>query len=593
MTAMDATERTTGHLTLEVVVYGVIIALAIALRLGGLGAHPLSDGEAAQALSAWHYVQGQPVNFTTVSSPLLFAAQVVLFALFGPTDEVARLLPALAGILLVALPWFLRRELGRWGALGTALLLAVSPLFIFGSRYAGGEILAVTCALAALVAYTRAAYPLLSAALALLLLSAPSAYTALLAAAIYILATRLPLTSRTTHHVKRKTQNVMPNTSFIIAFITTFVLAGTVFFIIPGGIGAAADLFPRWLVALKPGGDPWPWHHALRLLVVYEPLLLVAGLAGMGVQIANRKLQIANHKLQIANCKSQITMAIALVVTGAAALLSGGSLGAVLMLLLVMALLGGMAMEYGKTGMLEGWKVHSPNRSSAHSSVLPIYQSSILFFLLLTLPVAVHLYLELAAYADRGGSDYLWLALVAVLLLSGIAVLYAIWFGPEVTARSLGVFLLLVLMPVSLAIGTGLNHRPLTAYQIVLEAAPGEGLPDLVATLERASLLRQGELHTLPVTAQKDVGPMVLWALRHFERLQVVEMASHPDTPAVITPAEVTALSSERPYAGQDFLVRTHWRPQGLPTWVWMHWLLFRRIPGEIPGEQVILWVEQ
>ncbi len=50
-------------------------------------------------------------------------------------DATARILPALFGIGIVALPLGLRRQLGRVGVLVAGLLLAVSPSFVYFSRF--------------------------------------------------------------------------------------------------------------------------------------------------------------------------------------------------------------------------------------------------------------------------------------------------------------------------------------------------------------------------------------------------------------------------------------------------------------------------
>ena len=65
----------------------------------------------------------------------------ILFALLNAGDGLARLVPALAGAALVALPAFWRERIGRIGALGAALLLAISPVAIMTSRTASGEVI--------------------------------------------------------------------------------------------------------------------------------------------------------------------------------------------------------------------------------------------------------------------------------------------------------------------------------------------------------------------------------------------------------------------------------------------------------------------
>jgi uncharacterized protein (TIGR03663 family) len=72
--------------------------------------------------------------------PFQFHGNALIFLIFGDSDFTARLLPAIFGTALVALPFFLRRQLGRWGSIAVAILLAFSPLFLYYSRYARNDI---------------------------------------------------------------------------------------------------------------------------------------------------------------------------------------------------------------------------------------------------------------------------------------------------------------------------------------------------------------------------------------------------------------------------------------------------------------------
>ena len=134
---------------MEVALYFIIALMAVGLRLYKLGGRPMQAGEAAQALAAWRSAQGLPQDSALGQlSPLLFTSNVFLFALFGANDFLARLVPALGGALLALLPYFLRRRLGRMGALAASFLLALSPSTLFFSRYLGGEIVVAICAMA-------------------------------------------------------------------------------------------------------------------------------------------------------------------------------------------------------------------------------------------------------------------------------------------------------------------------------------------------------------------------------------------------------------------------------------------------------------
>ena len=73
----------------------------------------------------------------------------------GADDVIGRLVPALAGMGLVLLPWLMRRWLGGIGALVAGLLLAVSPTLGVASRTADGTMLALLAGGLLLVAWLR------------------------------------------------------------------------------------------------------------------------------------------------------------------------------------------------------------------------------------------------------------------------------------------------------------------------------------------------------------------------------------------------------------------------------------------------------
>lgn len=118
-----------------------IFAVALATRLLGLHGPPLAPSEAALALPALDAARGQEWP-TSAESPLLLVGNALLFTLFGPGDGVARLLPALAGVLVVMLPLLWRRYLGDVGALAAAVLILISPLSLFAARRVDGAALA-------------------------------------------------------------------------------------------------------------------------------------------------------------------------------------------------------------------------------------------------------------------------------------------------------------------------------------------------------------------------------------------------------------------------------------------------------------------
>lgn len=120
----------------ELVLYALLIVAAAVTRLWGLGHRALHHDESLHAYFSWELYVGKGFEHDPIMhGPFLFLVTALGFLLFGDSDYTARLTPALFGIALVITPYFLRRWLGRAGALATAFLLAISPVFLYYSRF--------------------------------------------------------------------------------------------------------------------------------------------------------------------------------------------------------------------------------------------------------------------------------------------------------------------------------------------------------------------------------------------------------------------------------------------------------------------------
>ena len=79
--------------------------------------------------------------------PFLFHANALAYLLFGANDATSRIMPALTGCLLVLIPYLLREQIGRWGALSASFLLLISPGFLYYSRFIRHDIYTATASL--------------------------------------------------------------------------------------------------------------------------------------------------------------------------------------------------------------------------------------------------------------------------------------------------------------------------------------------------------------------------------------------------------------------------------------------------------------
>ncbi|MBI2866206.1 MAG: TIGR03663 family protein, partial [Chloroflexi bacterium] len=126
----------------EVSAYILIVLVAAALRLWDLGGRAFQYDESLHAWSAWNiYRHWSYQHSPMMHGPFQFYGTALMFFLFGDSDFAARLLYALFGTALVGMPFLLRRELGRGGALCASVLIAISPMLLYYSRFARNEAL--------------------------------------------------------------------------------------------------------------------------------------------------------------------------------------------------------------------------------------------------------------------------------------------------------------------------------------------------------------------------------------------------------------------------------------------------------------------
>ena len=140
----------------ELAAYGGILALAAAMRLWDLGSRAIHHDESLHAFYAWNLYSGNGFQHNPMMhGPFQMEATAAAFFLFGDSDFTARLLYALAGTALVALPFFFRSRLGRLGAVLVSVLLAFSPAMLYFSRFARNDILMAVWTLGLVISMWR------------------------------------------------------------------------------------------------------------------------------------------------------------------------------------------------------------------------------------------------------------------------------------------------------------------------------------------------------------------------------------------------------------------------------------------------------
>ncbi len=120
----------------ERVILVSLIVFAVVTRFGDLGYRAYNHDESIHTDWSWNLYTGRGYQHNPIyHGPLLYHLTALTFFLFGDNDVTGRLPNAVFGIVLVALPFFFRRWLGRKGWVAAAAMLLISPAVLYYSRF--------------------------------------------------------------------------------------------------------------------------------------------------------------------------------------------------------------------------------------------------------------------------------------------------------------------------------------------------------------------------------------------------------------------------------------------------------------------------
>ena len=163
--------------------------------------------------------------------------------------------------------------------------------------------------------------------------------------------------------------------------------------------------------------------------------------------------------------------------------------------------------------------------------------------------------------------------------------------GIQPAIRGMALVVVTVSLLVTINIGSRLNYGPLMhlAYQPLAGTPVSTGLVSLTKTLAGEASQQAGDKNSLPVTLTGVDSPILNWQLRNFRHLKT-EFTLESPTTAIITPVR-SELGLGQAYLGQDFALKAHWSPLGLPGKVLLKWLLYRQVDTPPEEEKVVLWL--
>jgi uncharacterized protein (TIGR03663 family) len=535
-------------------------------------------------------------------------ANALIFWLFGAFDLTARLVPALAGALMVALTYRLRDELGRWGALIAGSLFSLSATFLYYSRMVNGDLIALVASYAALIflwEFVRKqegrALSIAAIAFAFALTSGQTTYTILLcvvsfAALVFVLrATKQatvpeveslltlmrhsPLAAR---HLSLTTRNAG------ITFALTFIVSATAALVNPLGLQGTADLLTSWLGQWTGANNQAP-SYFLQLFTSYELLPLVFGLGGMlyGLARGERFANFAAWWAIVALTWHTLTPV--------------KSASALLVVLVPLILMAGQTISRLLLGLARGFALANEG-----------------LFIALGLLTCGIFGLNLSNYAQTGERNYLIVIAIALGMLVLIGVMVGgftafltsdttlpmensdgnatstnpLWQG---VARAVQVWGVIGLVGLSvLVIGSSINlsfNQADDPRELLVEAPTTMEARDLRPMLEDISNRWEGDAHIVPVAAEVNIGPALRWYLRDFRVRYFNDIPNTTAERLVIVPAQ-----GKQPgfndYASQK--VRWRWQKptEPLTGQDFWKWFMYRGLHDVLPSYDIIVYAQ-
>ena len=562
----------------QILYYVLAFLLALGLRFIGLGAVPLTDKEATLALQALAIAQGQ--NPLLGGQPGYILLTSIPFYLFESSNFLARAIPALAGSLLVFVPYFFfdRKPLSlspsdgedsfpMRGKIGTgvltAFLLAIAPGLVAVSRQAGGTMLMVTFGLLARAMWQEKRPKLAGIFAGIALLGGPSVWLGLLIAGLtWALAQNLLPEEETEITETNQNQERSRADNLKTAAIYeggTLLLIGTLFFQSPNGLSALfaslVDFFQGWRFA-----SGVPSARIIGGLGTYYPFALLFGIIASVRGILRRD-----------------RMSLEL------------SLWALVALLLVIFYPARQVSDLIWVG-LPLWVLSA--RELGRYLYLPTFDRNETFGVFaLTILLLSFAWLNISGTASAVAINAPLnsrLALIAgslILLVLSLGLIAVGWSLETATLGGVwGTALMLGLYTLSAAWGSSGLRTP-KGFEM-WDNAPRVTQPGLLVDEIDSALNISQQIATTPKIAVYQINsPTLFWALRNHDVDAVNALNTDADYEIVITPHDEQN-ELESTYRGQDVT----WRE--VPSWVVASkatWLVLREAP--LQREEIILWV--
>jgi len=539
--------------------------LAAGLRLVNLGSLPLSDREAIEALKALALANGNASGSTQPFYTMLTAG---LFAIFGSSEFLARLVPALTGCLLLVLPILLRDKIGRLTALILAYGLAFDPALVAISRQAGSAMPAVSFTMLAMAFILNKKIRSAGVFGGLGVLSGISFWFGLMGLLIATLANDLLI------RIGKKRAGLIDSEEagritgrftrvFWLSFGLTLLLGGSLFLMVPSGYNMIVSGLLEYIAGWQ-GSAGIPVQRILIALIIYQPVVLLLGMSE----------GISGWIQRIPERRSIFIIFLAF--------------------LFLLVIYPGRQMQDAAwcvvpLWMLTAWLI-SRIGDTSREGVLPILgHAALVGALLIFLIMNVTWVLGGFGGLDVTRSLTILGSLVIIVIIS-LLVVYG-W-GVDVAARgafiSFGLILLAFMLSLGISAG-GVNGRSSPDLWQEDDRVTGAGV--LLTDLNTISLWNTGVREALAIEVLDFDTPSVRWALRHFPQAAYVDALTPKGAPDVVITDSVFQPELSSSYRGETFAWYTTADWSSLDVFSFLDWAVHRKVYET--KTNLILWVRQ
>jgi hypothetical protein len=487
---------------------------------------------------------------------------VLVFDLFGAADRTARVIPAIVGVLLVAVPPLLRGRVGAGRAALVALLLAISPTLVASSRSAHSGIIAALGLTLLLVSLIQARGEkidlwLRGIAIGVALAAGPSVWFGL--GTILIAWAVASASSRFADRLGAIELDWPPDPRTLLLGLLVAVLIASGAGISLTSLGAIFTSLSDWLS----GWSPQTSIHPLTILaasLAYEPLVWLLGLIGAALCIRNRD--------RIGTASASWAMGAMLMII----VYPGRRPEDIIWIVIPFTYLGAVAIDAIVQGTIS---------ARARTGVLALSLAVVLLAAFAFLQIRVALQGRFAGLEFAGLSMEFLLPTLAVLLAVALSILFGMgWSWREaLVSVALSGAVFAAVLSVSALTRLSFGESAAGAQELWRPQVSTEGIPLMLQTLELASEAETGFGDAVSVQVMDQIPGALAWALRDYGRPSSDQLLVGHAPVAALTPATALPESMGEAYIGQTLAVSERWGWDGvLPPEV-SRWLVLGDAP--------------